>query len=79
MQLLAIASLVVFAFSGVQAYNPIGQPCDSPGGYGCSQDASINGGNAFVYTCSGSDVFVYSAGCACPTCCVATTGGAYCT
>lgn len=81
------------------AYNPIGQPCDTPGEYpcswdgrgmcaygwlfaggeGCSVDASLNGGNAFIYECSGADVFVYLAGCACPTCCEATTSGAFCT
>ncbi|KAG1722592.1 uncharacterized protein EDB91DRAFT_1174455 [Suillus paluster] len=61
------------------AYNPIGLSCDTPGGYGCSQDASLNGGNAFIYECGPSDTFVYVAGCRCPTCCQATTTGAYCT
>lgn len=31
MQFLALTTLLAFAFGGVQAYNPIGQPCDSPG------------------------------------------------
>ncbi|KAJ8591987.1 hypothetical protein M405DRAFT_734068 [Rhizopogon salebrosus TDB-379] len=61
------------------AYNPIGQSCDTPGGEGCAQDASLNGGNAFIYECSGADKFVYLAGCGCPTCCEATTSGAFCT
>jgi hypothetical protein len=49
------------------------------GGEGCSQDSSLNGGNAFIYECSGANEFVYVAGCRCPTCCEATTSGAFCT
>ncbi|KAG1864937.1 hypothetical protein DFJ58DRAFT_771652 [Suillus subalutaceus] len=49
------------------------------GGYGCSQDASVNSGNAFIYECASTDEFVYVAGCSCSTCCEATTSGAFCT
>jgi hypothetical protein len=49
------------------------------GGFGCSQDAGVNGGNAFIYECASTDKFVYVAGCGCPTCCEATTSGAFCT
>ncbi|KAG1743784.1 hypothetical protein EDB19DRAFT_1632963 [Suillus lakei] len=82
MKFISLTSMIVSVavMTGVAtAYNPIGQSCDTPGGYGCSQDASLNGGNAFIYECASTDQFVYVAGCACPTCCVATTSGAYCT
>jgi len=81
MQFFSIFSLVILA-TAMQlagAYNPIGQSCDSPGGEGCSQDSGVNGGNAFIYECGPTDTFVYLAGCACPTCCEATTSGAFCT
>ncbi|KAG1748208.1 hypothetical protein EDB19DRAFT_1685050 [Suillus lakei] len=61
------------------AYNPVGQSCDTPGGYERSQDANLNGGNAFIYECASTDVFVYVASCSCPTCCEAMTSGAFCT
>ncbi|KAG2365028.1 hypothetical protein BDR07DRAFT_1329782 [Suillus spraguei] len=82
MKSISITSMIVSVALMVDvatAYNPVGQPCDIPGGYGCSQDASINGGNAFIYECAWTNQFVYIAGCSCPTCCVVTTGGAYCT
>ncbi|KIM75862.1 hypothetical protein PILCRDRAFT_826887 [Piloderma croceum F 1598] len=81
MHFLSLCSLVILATAThlVGAYNPIGQSCDTPGGEGCSQDAAVNGGNAFIYECGPADTFVYLAGCGCPTCCSATASGAFCT
>ncbi|KZS93800.1 hypothetical protein SISNIDRAFT_410929 [Sistotremastrum niveocremeum HHB9708] len=75
---LAIITAALFASNAV-AYNPVGQSCPKQGDEGCSQDASLNGGNAFIYECGPSNTFVYVAGCRCPTCCEATTSGAFCT
>lgn len=82
MKFISLTSMIVSVavMTGVAtAYNPIGQPCDSPGNFGCSQDSGVNGGNAFIYECASTDTFVYTAGCGCPTCCEATSGGAFCT
>ncbi|KAI0804546.1 hypothetical protein BC629DRAFT_1283383 [Irpex lacteus] len=79
MRFFTLLTAFTAAFLGVQAYNPIGQSCSPQGGEGCSQDASVNGGNAFIYECGPTNTFVYLAGCACPTCCEATTSGAFCT
>ncbi|KZS93823.1 hypothetical protein SISNIDRAFT_506467 [Sistotremastrum niveocremeum HHB9708] len=75
-----ILAATLFA-SSVLAYNPIGQSCPAKeqGAYGCSQDAGVNGRNAFIYECGPANKFVYVAGCRCPSCCSATTGGAFCT
>ncbi|KAI0085268.1 hypothetical protein BDY19DRAFT_456025 [Irpex rosettiformis] len=76
----AVALATVFV--GVQAYNPIGQLCgpeDSQGSEGCSSDASLNGGNAFIYECGPTNTFVYLAGCRCPTCCEVSSSQAFCT
>ncbi|EIW80622.1 hypothetical protein CONPUDRAFT_90759 [Coniophora puteana RWD-64-598 SS2] len=76
----AIISAVLLVTQGAFAqYNPIGQPCDSPGAEGCNADAGTNNGNAYIYECGPANKFVYSAGCSCPTCCKATTSGAFCT
>ncbi|KAI0804548.1 hypothetical protein BC629DRAFT_1590807 [Irpex lacteus] len=79
MRFFTLVTVFAATFLSVQAYNPIGGSCNSPGAEGCSQDASLNGGNAFIYQCGPTDKFVYLAGCACPTCCEATLSGAYCT
>ncbi|KAI0085257.1 hypothetical protein BDY19DRAFT_896896 [Irpex rosettiformis] len=72
----ALAAVVL----GVQAYNPIGQPCPSnEQDEGCSSDPSLNGGNAFIYECGPTNTFVYLAGCRCPTCCESTASGSFCT
>ncbi|KAG2123285.1 hypothetical protein DEU56DRAFT_830201 [Suillus clintonianus] len=62
------------------AYNPIGQSCDTFNILSCGQDASLNGGNPFIYECVPTiDEYVYVVGCPCPTCCVtASAGVAYC-
>ncbi|KAI0337853.1 hypothetical protein BDW22DRAFT_1338983 [Trametopsis cervina] len=70
---------VTLVLVGVRAYDPVGQHCDTPGGYGCAVDASLNGGNAFIYECGPTDMFVYVAGCRCPTCCEVVGSGALCT
>ncbi|KAH9932371.1 uncharacterized protein B0H18DRAFT_987832 [Fomitopsis serialis] len=76
----ALALLVAATSAVGDVYNPIGQPCSPQGAEGCANDVpSLNGGNAFVYECGPADKFVYVAGCACSTCCTATTNGAYCT
>ncbi|KAI0337840.1 hypothetical protein BDW22DRAFT_846924 [Trametopsis cervina] len=80
MRFFTLASAVALAFVGVHSYNSIGESsCNTPGGYGCSQDSNVNDGNAFIYECEPSGAFVYIAGCRCPTCCKATVGGTYCT
>ncbi|KAG2363445.1 hypothetical protein BDR07DRAFT_1282286 [Suillus spraguei] len=82
MKSISLASMIVAVavMAGVAtAYDPIGQTCDTPGGYECANDANINGGNAFIYECDSTGEFVYVAGCACPSCCVSEASGAYCT
>ncbi|KAG1753239.1 hypothetical protein EDB19DRAFT_1627271 [Suillus lakei] len=60
------------------AYNPIGQPCDTPGVVWCGKVVGFNGGNAFIYECASTGIIVFSAGCGCPSCCIPISGGAYC-
>ncbi|KAI3608480.1 elmo ced-12 family protein [Moniliophthora roreri] len=46
-----IVLVATFFATQVVAYNPIGQPYDTPGGFGCEQyPADVNGGVAYVYT-----------------------------
>ncbi|EIW80629.1 hypothetical protein CONPUDRAFT_154649 [Coniophora puteana RWD-64-598 SS2] len=76
---ISLSAILLAVQVAAQDYNPIGQPCDSPGAEGCNANPSQNGGNAYIYQCGPADTFVYLAGCACPTCCSATATGAYCT
>ncbi|KAG1727901.1 hypothetical protein EDB19DRAFT_1642742 [Suillus lakei] len=74
--------MIVFAavMAGVAtANNPLHQPCNTPGSVGCGQASNINSGSAFIYKCSSTGEYVFSAGCDCASCCVTTSsGGAVC-
>ncbi|KAJ8079914.1 hypothetical protein PM082_016739 [Marasmius tenuissimus] len=78
MRFFVISTLLLTATVSLAQYNPVGQPCDTPGGFGC--EAYPNGGNAYVYTCGGDGIFHLSANCRCPTCCkTQPPWNAYCT